>query len=55
MRMKFKILLAVFFLSVSFLYPQSKVLIPMDWSQTDHLKAYGIAFWALTKARRVSK
>lgn len=28
---------------------QSKVLIPMDLSQTDHLKAYGIAYWILTK------
>jgi hypothetical protein len=26
-----------------------KILIPMDLKQTDHLKAYGIAFWALTK------
>ena len=24
-------------------------LIPMDFVQTDHLKAYGIAYWALTK------
>ena len=28
---------------------QSKVLIYMDLEQTDHLKAYGIAYWALTK------
>lgn len=26
-----------------------KVLIPMDLSQTDHLKAYGLTYWALTK------
>jgi hypothetical protein len=26
-----------------------KILIPMDLTQTDHLKAYGIAYWALTK------
>ena len=26
-----------------------KLLIPMDLSQTDHLKAYGIAFWTLEK------
>lgn len=26
---------------------QSKILIPMDLDQTDHLKAYGITFWAL--------
>lgn len=28
---------------------QSKVLIPMDRSQRDHLKAYGVAYWALSK------
>lgn len=27
----------------------STILIPMDASQKDHLKSYGIAFWALTK------
>ncbi len=26
-----------------------KLLIPMDLTQTNHLKAYGIAYWALTK------
>jgi hypothetical protein len=26
---------------------QSKLLLPMDLKQTDHLKAYGIAFWML--------
>jgi hypothetical protein len=29
------------------LVAQSKILIPMDLKQTDHLKAYGIAFWVL--------
>jgi len=33
-------------LFVSSLWGQ-KILIPMDDSQTDHLKAYGITFWAL--------
>lgn len=28
---------------------QNKILIPMDLRQTDHLKAYGVAYWALTK------
>jgi hypothetical protein len=28
---------------------QGKLMIPMDLSQTDHLKAYGIAYWVLTK------
>jgi hypothetical protein len=36
------------FLFISFLaYPQSRILIPMDIAQTDHLKAYGITFRAL--------
>jgi len=26
-----------------------KILVPMDLAQTDHLKAYGIAYWTLTK------
>lgn len=30
-----------------------KVLIPMDLSQTNHLKAYGITYWVLTKDRTV--
>jgi hypothetical protein len=29
--------------------PAQKILIPMDLKQTDHLKAYGIAYWALKK------
>ncbi len=28
---------------------QEKILVPMDLQQTDHLKAYGIAYWTLTK------
>jgi hypothetical protein len=32
---------------------QGKILIPMDLSQTDHLKAYGIGFWALTKGLEI--
>lgn len=27
----------------------AKVLVPMDESQTDHLRAYGLAYWALEK------
>ena len=30
-----------------------KILIPMDISQTDHLKAYGIAYWALQQGHPV--
>lgn len=29
------------------------VLMPMDLTQTDHLKAYGVAYWALEKGYRV--
>lgn len=32
---------------------QSKLLIPMDMDQTDHLKAYGIVFWSLQKGAEV--
>ncbi len=44
----------VFFLSFSFVYSpqilaQTKLLIPMDLKQTDHLKSYGVAFWVLEK------
>jgi hypothetical protein len=28
---------------------RARILIPMDLSQTDHLKAYGIAYWVLTQ------
>ena len=30
-----------------------EVMIPMDASQSDHLKAYGVAFWALEQGARV--
>jgi hypothetical protein len=30
-----------------------KILIPMDLSQTDHLKAYGVAYWILTYGQNV--
>ena len=29
------------------------VLVPMDLTQTDHLKSYGVAYWALEKGYRV--
>ncbi|MCB9472701.1 MAG: asparagine synthetase B [Candidatus Delongbacteria bacterium] len=32
---------------------QSKVLIPMDSSQRDHLKAYGVAYWTLSQGVNV--
>ncbi len=30
-----------------------KILIPMDLKQTDHLKAYGVAYWTLTRGVNV--
>ncbi|MEN9446549.1 MAG: hypothetical protein RL728_1061, partial [Bacteroidota bacterium] len=41
-----QILILLFILFVSFA-KASSVLIPMDQSQTNHLKAYGIAYWLL--------
>ena len=32
-----------------------KLLVPMDQLQTDHLKAYGIAFWSLKKGVEVDE
>lgn len=32
---------------------EQKILIPMDFSQTNHLKAYGIAYWVLKKGVNV--
>ncbi len=42
---------AVFFLflATQLLSSQSKLLLPMDLKQTDHLKAYGVAFWVLER------
>ncbi len=31
----------------------AKILVPMDQSQADHLKAYGLAFWALEQGGKV--
>lgn len=43
-----KIILSILIIS-GLAFPQSKILINMDLSQTDHLKAYGITYRALTK------
>ena len=40
-------LLILLFLFCPYSYSQSKILIPMDLDQTNHLKAYGITFAAL--------
>lgn len=44
--------LALFLFMASTSWGQ-KVLIPMDLSQTDHLKAYGVAYWALDSGIQV--
>jgi hypothetical protein len=46
-----KIIYISIFISLTFFttFPQSKILINMDLNQTDHLKAYGITYRALTK------
>lgn len=44
--MLYKILFLLLFYCSTF-FPQSKIFIPMDQQQADHLKAYGITFHAL--------
>jgi hypothetical protein len=46
---RLKCLLILLLSGVMAAFPQPKILIYMDLEQTDHLKAYGIAYWALTK------
>ncbi len=46
-----KLLLYLFLIS-NFIFSQ-KVLIPMDNTQNDHLKAYGLVFWTLEKEIKV--
>ncbi|MFN5910534.1 MAG: asparagine synthetase B, partial [Bacteroidota bacterium] len=36
-----------FFLTVLFAGKTTQILVPMDDSQNNHLKAYGVAFWSL--------
>ncbi len=44
-----KKLLFFVLLCISMISRASFILIPMDETQTNHLKAYGIAYWILTK------
>lgn len=44
---KLNLLLLLIFISVGTQLHAAKLLIPMDESQSNHLKAYGIAFWVL--------
>ena len=49
MKMKYYILLIIFY-NICF---SQKILIPMDHLQSNHLKAYGIAFLHLEKSNNV--
>ena len=49
---KFKIkLLCLCLVSISF---SQKILIPMDQTQNDHLKSYGIAYYALKRNKLIA-
>jgi len=47
--MRFKNVIILFILLISFQANAVHLLIPMDDSQKDHLKSYGIAYWVLKK------
>jgi hypothetical protein len=47
--LKIKTITFILFLVISFTAHASYILIPMDNSQKNHLKAYGISYWILTK------
>ena len=38
---------------INFIFSLNKILIPMDESQSNHLKAYGVAFSSLKKQNKV--
>jgi len=42
-----KLIIQIIFLVLSSNLYSQKILIPMDLTQTNHLKAYGVAFWVL--------
>ena len=43
----------IFVLIFTSLIFSQKILIPMDFSQSDHLKSYGVAFWSLKQGINV--
>jgi hypothetical protein len=47
-------IILVFLLSFGRAQAQQSILIPMDLQQTDHLKAYGLVYWVLTRSVDVS-
>ncbi|WP_224997539.1 asparagine synthetase B [Cesiribacter sp. SM1] len=48
-----KLLLTLTLLLISLVSYANYILIPMDGKQTNHLKAYGIAYWALENGQEV--
>jgi len=48
------LLLLVLFLGINTVSKAAYILIPMDETQTNHLKAYGIAFWVLEREVEIS-
>ncbi|MEO7358319.1 MAG: asparagine synthetase B, partial [Ignavibacteria bacterium] len=52
-RIKFFYILLISFLYSISSYSQVKILIPMESDQTDHLKAYGIAYRHLLNSKEL--
>lgn len=46
-------IILLFLLNIGFSLKASYLLIPMDATQSNHLKAYGVAYWMLTKSIEV--
>jgi hypothetical protein len=53
MKTRFAALLTILILSAPALATAQTMLVPMDLSQTNHLKAYGLAYRALTRGYTV--
>ena len=47
---KIKIIISLLMINLIF---SNKIIIPMDDTQSDHIKAYGIAFWSLENKQEV--
>ena len=45
-------IITILILTFNFSFSQ-KILIPMDQTQIDHLKAYGIAYWTLKQGENI--
>jgi hypothetical protein len=43
----------IIFLFATFIVRAEDILIPMDWDQEDHLKAYGLAYWSIDRGAKV--